>query len=261
MKIKKYFYLLAITLLVIIILSCYNAFNGNPISNLVGREVVKSYLNNTYPGEEFRVEKGHFDFKFSQYSYNIIKIGEDPYAVIENINSEEDKEKALQSLDYYITVRGTFNLKVRYDGIRYNRIDQELSTKLNEEASQELYALLSKDIASLKSVEVGIEVLKFQLPKDTVWDKSLTKTYPMDIFVILDCTNKSVDECIEDGTKIQNLLKENELYYTNVNVNANNFDGNLGGKDEYGYLKYGFSFGPEDYLTNKNVEEYNKNLK
>lgn len=260
MKAKKYFYLLTIAFLVIIILSCYNAFNGNPISNFIGKEVVKDYLKNTYPGEEFRVEKGQYNFKFSEYSYKIIKIGEDPYAVIDEVTSVEDKEKALQNLDYYITVKGTVKLKVHTDGVRYCRMDQELSAKLSEEASQELYTLLSEEIPSIKSVDVGIEILKFQLPKDTVWDKGLTKTFPIDLFIVLDGTNKSADDCIEDGKKMQIFLRDNNINYTIVNVNANRFNGNLGEKDEFGYVKYGFSFSPEDNLTIKNVEEYNKEL-
>lgn len=260
MKAKKIFYLLTIALLVIIILSCYNAFNGNPISNFTGKEVVKNYLKNTYPGEEFRVEKGQYNFKFSEYSYKIIKIGEDPYAVKDEPSSLEDKEKVLQALDYYITVKGTFKLKVRYDGVRYNRMDHGLSTKLSKEASQELYNLISENITNLKSVETGIEVLKFQLPKDTVWEKSLSKTYPIDLFIVLDCTNESAEDCLEYGIKIQTLLNDNDFNYTKVNINANKFDKDLGGKAEYGYLKYALSFGPEDKLSIKSIEEYNKNL-
>lgn len=254
MKKKKMIYIFLLIILVGFILTAYNALNGNPISNIIGKKLVVNYLKENYPDEEFRIESGFYDFKFSEYSYDVIRIGEDPYAVIDT--SLNDIEKQYQSLNYYVTVKGLFKPRVRYDSIKYARLDEALSQKLSTEASVEVKALLEENLSNLKAVEVNVDVTKFTLDKNTSWSKTLQLDYPIFLHIVTDGTNQSAEDSLIDGEKIQKLLNNNGYYYSNVTINANAFDKALGAKDEYGYVKYSYSFTPDTSLSVKDIDTF-----
>ena len=256
MKKKKILYLIILIILVGFILSCYNAFNGNPISNAVRKHIVESYLNETYPDEKFRVESGEYNFKFSEYSYNVIKIGEDPYAILDENTDISEKEKYLEPLNYYVTVRGTFRPRVRYDSIRYARLDEKLSQKLSDEASSEIFTNIQKQLPNLKAVEAHVEVLKFTMDENTVWSKDLVFDKPLSLHIVIDATDQTAEESLTDGIKIQQLLKDMGYTYSNVTINGNGFDKELGSKDEYGYVKYAFSFTANTKLSIKDIDTF-----
>ncbi len=256
MKKKKIIYSLILIILVGFILTCYNAFNGNPISSFIGKQVVTKYLKTTYPDEEFRVEPGTYSFKFTEYSYEVIKIGEDPYAVISNGSDDLEKEKLSQGLNYYVTVKGTFNQKIRYDGVRYARLDEKLSMKLSEEASSEILLSLQQLLSNLKAVEANVEVIKFSMNENTSWSKDLNLDEPISLHLVTDATNQTADEALADGIKIQQLLKELGYAYSTVTINGNAFDKDLGTKDEYGYVKYSYSFTPDTSLSVKDIDTF-----
>ncbi len=256
MKKKKIIYILLLIVLASFILTVYNAFNGNPISNAIGKKLVINYLQDIYPDEEFRVENGFYDFKFNEYSYDVIKIGEDPYAIIESTADPIELEKFSQGLNYYITVKGTFKPKIRYDAIRYARLDEKLSSKLSEEASWEILNTLKKQITNLKAVEANVEVLKFSMNENTSWSKDLKLDEPISLHIVTDATTQTADEALDDGIKIQQFLKANGYSYTNVNINGNAFDKDLGAKDEYGYVKYAYSFTPDTSLSVKDIDTF-----
>lgn len=254
MKKKKMIYIALLIVLVGLILTAYNALNGNPVSNMIGKKIVVNYLKENYPDEEFRVESGFYDFKFGEYSYDVIRIGEDPYAVIDT--SLNDIEKQYQSLNYYVTVKGLFNPRVIYDSIKYARLDEALSQKLSTEASAEIKASLEKNLPNIKAVEVNVEVTKFTLAKDTSWSKNLQLDYPIFLHIVTDGTEQSAEDSLSDGEKIQKLLNSNGYYYSSVTINANAFNKDLGAKDEYGYVKYAFSFTPTTRLSLKDIDTF-----
>lgn len=258
---KKILYSTLLVLLIGIILCIFNAFNGNPLSKYLGKRLVKSYLEETYPDEEFRVENGQFNSKFNEYSYPVIKIGDDPYAPIGTDSTEEETEKQLQSMNYSIDVTGFLTQTVRYDSIRYSRIDTTLCKKLSKEASIEISNILKDQLPNIVTINVSMEVLKEQLPSDTAWSKDLELDRPIYIDIITDANEQDAKDAMEDGKTVQRLLNENGFDSFNVNINANGFDKNLGDKDEYGYVKYALSFDNEKNITLKDVEEFNKNLK
>lgn len=157
---KKIVYSILLVFLIGTILFFFNAFNGNPLSKYLGKHLVESYLEDTYPNEEFRIENGQFDFKSNRYNYPVIKIGEAPYASIGNSSTKDKAEKQIQSVDYSVSVTGFLKQKIRYDSIRYARMDIELCEKLSEGASVEITNLLKEDIPNIVAVEVTIEILK-----------------------------------------------------------------------------------------------------
>lgn len=256
MKKKKIIYILLLIVLASFILTVYNAFNGNPISNAIGKKLVINYLKDTYPDKEFRVEKGFYNFKFSEYSYDVIKIGEYPYATLSSDPSQIELEKFAQGLNYYVTVKGTFNPRVRYDAIRYARLDEKLSQKLSEEASSEIFSALQKELHNLKAVEANVEILKFTIDENTSWSKDLILDEPISLHMITDATNQSPEEALADGIILQQLLEEHGYTYSTATINGNAFDKELGEKDEYGYVKYSFSFTPNTSLSVKDIDTF-----
>ena len=253
MKKRKIIYSIILVILIGFILTLYNALNGNPITNFIGKKVAQNYIEETYPGEEFRVETGFYDFKFGEYSYNVIKIGEDPYAVTDQNVDSSEKEKYMKPLNYYVTLRGTFRPRVRYDSIRYARLDEKLSQKLSDEASSEIFTNLQKQLPNLKAVEANVEVLKFTMDESTVWSKDLTLDKPLSLHMVTDATDQTAEESLTDGIEIQQLLKDMEYSYSNVTINGNAFDKELGAKDEYGYVKYALSFTANTKLSIKDI--------
>lgn len=256
MRKKKMLHLIILIILIGLILTTYNIFNGNPITNILGKKIVVNYLNQNYPNEEFRVENGFYNFKFNEYSYDVIKIGEDPYAIIESIANPIELEKFSQGLNYYVTVKGTFKPKIRYDAIRYARLDENLSQKLSQEASSEIYSALEKQILNIKAVEANVEVLKFTMNNDTTWSKDLILDEPISLHIVTDATNQTPDEALADGMKLQQLLKKLGYTYSNVTINGNAFDKDLGAKDEYGYVKYSYNFTPDTSLSVKDIDTF-----
>lgn len=257
MKKRKIIYSIILVILIGFILTLYNALNGNPITNFIGKKVAQNYLEETYPGEEFRVETGSYDFKFGEYHYDVIRIGVDPYAVIDSNADVTEQEKQYEALDYYITVKGTFKPQIRHDSIRYARLDDKLSQKLSEEASLEIFSTLQRQLPNLKSVEANVEVIKFTMDENTVWSKDLNLDEPVTFHMVTDATNQTADEALTDGIKIQKLLKDMGYNYGNVNINGNAFDKELGAKDEYGYVKYAFSFTADTKLSLKDIDTFN----
>jgi len=257
---KKIIYSIILVILISFILLIFNAFNGNPISKFVGKKVAAKYLEETYPNEEFRLESGEYNFKFSEYNYPVYKIGEDPFAYVESSNGE-DKEKELQSMNYSISVTGFLRPRVRYDEIRSARRDEILCKTLSYQASLEIEELLKSEIPNLVNVWGSVEVIKGQLPSDTSWSKDIILDEPIYIDITLDSSNETAEDCVNTCIKIQQILAENNYNYSGVNINGNGFDKDLGDKDEYGYVKYALSFGMDDEILLKDVKEVNQHLK
>ncbi len=245
---KKLFYITLLTIIALFILSAYNAFNGNPITKYMSKKTVERYLKETYPNETIRITEGSYNFKFSSYNFHVLVIGDS--------DNKEDSPK-----EYTIDTRGTINPKVRYDEIYYSRIDEELCDRLSKEAAAELSLILNKEIPNIKNLYVLVEVLKGQLPSNTAWSKDLVLAKPISLDLVFDSSKENKEDFFKSCESIQKLLASNGYKYSNVNINGNGFDKDLGAKDEFGYVKYAFSFDMKDKLEIKSVKELNKHLK
>lgn len=249
MKKKKIILSVILGLLVLFVLYVYNAFNGNPISKFYATKVVKDYLSETYPEREFRIDEGFYNFKFSEYSFNVIEIG--------NVSEQESKEHGPK--EYELTVRGFIKPFVNIDSIYTENLDQPLITKLSEEAQNEIQNLLAKEVPSVAGVGVLIEVQKGTYPETTEWNKALKLEKPIDMHIVLDATTASKDDVLKDSRQIQKLLNENGYDYETVNINANVIEDKSGdiSKDELGYVKFALSFETDTEIKVKDIDEFN----
>ncbi|MFS0863930.1 hypothetical protein [Fredinandcohnia sp. 179-A 10B2 NHS] len=249
MKKKKIISSVILALLVLFVLYVYNAFNGNPISKFYATKVVENYLSETYPEREFRVDEGFYNFKFSEYSFNVIEIG--------SVGEQESKEYGPR--EYEFTVRGFIKPFVNIDSIYTENLDQPLITKLSEEAQNEIQTLLAKEVPSVAGVGVMIEVQKGTYPETTEWNKELKLEKPIDMHIVLDATTSSKDDVFKESKQIQKILNENGYNYGSVNINANVIEVKGGdiSKDELGYVKFALSFGTDTEIKKKDIEEFN----
>lgn len=235
MKTKKVIYVILLCISISFIAFVYNSFNGNPITKFAGKIVVKKYLKETYPSEEFRVDSGSYSFKFGEYSYPVFIIGSGA------------------NIEYpYVNVRGTFMPKVSFDGIHISKLDTTLNESLSIDASSEIYDFLLNEINIIKAVEVSTNVLKGDLPSDATWSKDLN--IPISLHIIIDSSNENEDEFIDTCKKIQDAL--NSYNYSKVNVNGNVLGKDLGSKDKYGYVKFAISFNKTDDISRKKISKF-----
>ncbi|GIP38454.1 hypothetical protein J31TS4_17340 [Paenibacillus sp. J31TS4] len=234
------------TLLVVLVLAVgfvHNAFNGNPVSKWLGGREVGRYLAETYPGREFRVKDGFYNFKDSGYAYQVVEIG-----------TSGEKGKAME---YDFTVRGAMP-RVVSDGIRYANLDTELIERLAKEAGVELKGLLQPALPlEIKMVDPQLEVVKGELPPETKWEKGLVLDPLMSLYVLLNAEGATPQTMLEAAGEIQRTLNQEGYRYSRVMLNANGFDGK-DAKDEHGYVKYAVAFEPDTKLAAKDVETYNQ---
>ncbi|MFJ7730053.1 hypothetical protein ACIQXV_28705 [Neobacillus sp. NPDC097160] len=243
MKKKKAIYSVLLVLLIGAVLFFYNAFNGNPISKYYSKKVLEDYLTETYPDRKFHINDGFYNFKFSEYVFEIIEIGS-------NAGGQEK---------YEIIVQGFIQPTISWDGIYYANLDEGLMEKLSQEASKELKQLLSEKISSLKGVDVFIEVQKGDFDPSVTWNKELKLQKPMWIDILLDSTNQTKEDVFNDAKKIQKIVDENGYRYSHVNINGNGFDNKYGSdKDDRGYVKYATSFDKDEKIRLKDIEEFNQ---
>lgn len=71
-KKKKIIFSVILVVLVFGILFIYNAFNGNPVSKAIERKKFQTYIEKTYPGTDFKIDKMYFDFKFANYGAKVV---------------------------------------------------------------------------------------------------------------------------------------------------------------------------------------------
>ncbi|MBS4218716.1 hypothetical protein KHA96_10370 [Bacillus sp. FJAT-49711] len=236
----KWLYLILIIILVVPILFFYNAFNGNPVWKYVSERSVKLYLKETYPGQEFVIPDGFYNFKVSGYTYDVRKIGDG------------------QQKEYEFNVTGFWKPTVTYDGIYYDNLDLPLMDKLGEEASAELTELLTDKVGRVIEMSVQIEVLKGTYSSDTNWSKDLKLEKPIYIHLIVDATNRSKDDVLKMVRSIQQTLNSEHYNYSGVSFNGNLFDNEVIEKDNLGYVKYYVGFEKNSDIKLSDIEEYNQ---
>ncbi len=219
----------------------YDAFNGNPVGEWLAKQELRTYLEETYPERELRIQDGFYNFKFSSYEFDVMEIGK--------------AMKNGMTMAYRFEVRGWMR-EVVSDGIRVELRDEALIERLSEQAALEIEQTLAQEIDSMKAVEVYLEVLKVELPEDTVWRKDLPIQDGIQIQITLDATNASREDVLRAAQGIQEQLNESRYEYSYVNINANDF-GYTDSK-ELGPLQYAVSFDQESELSIKDIKVFNE---
>ncbi|MFT4412849.1 DUF3139 domain-containing protein [Fredinandcohnia humi] len=246
MKKRKIIYMIIFVLLGLFVLFFYNELNGNPISKFYASKTVEKYLSETYPNREFRIEEGNYNFKFSEYGFKVIEIG-----------STSSKEAGPKSYD--ITVKGFFKPYVGMDGIYYANLDEPLMEKISREAEKEIMELLSKGVPTVKGIGITLEIQKGKYDGNATWNKNMELEKPFGLHIVLDATTSTKEDVLTDSKKIQEVLNESGYNYDTVTINANFIpEAGKGSKDEWGYVRYAFSFEKETKLSQKDIEELEK---
>ena len=241
MKFTKILLIVAMILLIGFVLFFYNAFNGNPVSKFLSKKELQAHLEETYPGREFTVSGGAYNFKDGGYDFTVVEVGSG------------------RGGEYRFFVRGFIIPQVVRDGIYDENLDVVLAERLNEQIVAEISPLIAERVGSLRDIKFYIEVLKGTYPDDVKWSKELAFEKPMDIFVGLDSTNQSKEDFLKDTVVIKNILDERGYHYDKIVFNGSGFD--LGGKDsDSGYLKYAVSVKKDGEIKERNIKEYNEEL-
>lgn len=246
MNIRKIVFSVLAILLIGIVLFVYNEFNGNPISKYYATKELESYLKETYPKKEFRVDPGSYNFKDKEYSFNVIEIG-------------SATPGGSGPREYWFSVIGFIKPTVGTDGIYTENLDQDLMEKIGKEAGEEIKALLSQELKTIISVDVYVEFLKGTFPLDSHWNKSMKFEKPIWMHIYLDATNATKEQVFEDVQKLQATLNKHGYEYGSVNINVNVIgDPKLPDKDDIGYVKFATSFKKNEELKLKDIKEFNQ---
>lgn len=233
---RKIIYSGLLLILVVAVLYVYNSFNGNPFSKYMATKEVKNYVTEQYPDKELRVAKGFYDFKFGEYTFDVIEIGEGD--------------------TYKFSAQGFIFPEVAFDGIYYANLDQPLMEKLRGEASEEMTALFSDQPGVVRNIHVQIEVLKGTYAPEVSWSKDLVVEKPLYVHMYVDATRATKEEILETTQMIQTRLNKEGYDYDRVTINGNVLDELEYDKDGLGYVKYAVSFGKDTELRLRDVKEY-----
>lgn len=233
-------------LLIGFVLYLYNEFNGNPISQYISKKVLENYLEETYPEQEFHVDDGRYNFKFSRYEFTISEIG-----------TTDDQGKVKQ---YEFTVDGFFNPKVGIDGVYIENLDYTMSERLSKEAATEISELLSTEFDSIHQVEIYIEVLQGEFEENVNWNKDIPLKRPMEIFIQLDSTNQSKESFVSDVERIKSLIDEEGYNYDLLVFNGSGFNLEVSDAEINEYLRFSLNVEKDEKVKMKDVEEVNTEL-
>lgn len=243
---KKLFFVVLLIVLVGFVLYLFNAFNGNPISKYISKVVLEDYLEEEYPDQEFRINEGSYNFKFSEYQYTVNEIG------------STDTDGNVK--EYEFNVRGFFNPTVSWDGVYYENLDQQLADRLSQQAEEEILPLLSSEIDTIHLVDIHIEVLKGKFADDIKWSKELALEKPIEVFVQLNSSDQSKEDFLSVAEKVKRILDEQGYEYEYVLFNGSGFDMEGFEEDNGGYLKYSLLVEKDGVVALGDVEEHNEDM-
>lgn len=228
-----------------------NAFTGNPLSKVIAKQYTKTFLEKTYPNEQFNIEKSFYNFKTGTYDFMISG---------EKLTNEVEMMRG-----------GLFGQVLHFDGVRDSRMDVLLNRRLNEQASSQLMALFSSGAPHIRAIDFSFFVMKGELPHDTQWEPHLTFVELPHLMILMDATDLTVDQFEREVNFMQKRLAELGVSYQSASVNAqlldeeayqlnkleaeNNPDLNLDiDRNDFWYLRYYTSFNQQ---TKKiRIEEY-----
>ncbi|CAM4183068.1 YfjL-like protein [Lederbergia lenta] len=239
MKKKKWLYIGLLIILIVPILFFYQAFNGDPVSKIVAKKTLQSYLTEHYPEQEYRILDQFYNFKISGYTFDVIEIGDE------------------QQTEYEFWVAGFFRPKVTYDGIYYANLDEPLMERISNEASADLTTVLNEAGIKTVNIDVQLEILQGKYDKGIEWSNELEFENPMYIHLIIDATNMNKEEMLVAVRTIQQTLDSKNFSYSRISVNGNIIDTSTIGKDDSGYVKYyiGFDKGNDIQLSDIKIEK------
>lgn len=243
---KKFFLIVLLVLLIGFVLLLYNAFNGNPISKFLSKKVLEHYLEEMYPEKEYVVDDGFYNFKYSAYGYTVTEIG--------------SADHAGNSKEYEFNVTGFLKLKVSWDGIYYDNLDQQMANHLSKQIHEELYPLLTSEIDSIHRLEIQLEVLEGKFADNVSWSKELVLDKPMAIYIQFDSTEQTKEDFALAAEQAKNILDEHGYEYEHIIFNGSGFDLDGFREDEYGYLKYAITLEKDETVKIKDVEEENEDM-
>ncbi|MEC3609552.1 hypothetical protein P9126_21635 [Bacillus glycinifermentans] len=236
---KKIVYSALLFITVAFVLVAYNSFNGNPVSGMLSKKALERYLADRYPDKELQIEEGVYNFKFAEYVFDVMEVGD-------------------RTRSYQFTLTGFFKPEVNIDGIHDANLDEQLMERLGGEASKELKAILEQKVSRLVGVDVYLEVLKDKLADDTKWSKGIKLDGPMQIELVLDAADSDQEDVYHAAKTVQHVLKDQGYDYGYVNINANDFDGEDTKDMESGYVKYAVSFEKDADIKLSDVETLNQ---
>ncbi|MFC4560019.1 hypothetical protein ACFO3D_17800 [Virgibacillus kekensis] len=241
---KKIFFSVLLVLLIGFVLFVYNAFNGNPISKFISKQVLEDYLEETYPDQEFRIKEGFYNFKFSEYNYTVIEIG--------NTNKDGNVK------EYQFRINGFFTPEVRWDGLYYANLDEQLANQLSQQAENEILPLLEEQIENIHHFEIRMEVLKGTFEEDVKWSKHIALEKPMELFVQLDSTDQTKEDFYSTAKNVKQLLDQHDYDYESILFNASGFDMEGVKAQTHGYLKFSLKVEKDETVDMGNIEEHNQ---
>jgi hypothetical protein len=228
---------LAVALAVVIGL-VYDAFNGNPLNEWLAKRELKAYLEATYPDQRFRIEDGRYNFKFSQYEFDVVEVG----------GTEDDGARI-----FSFAVRG-FVPRVVLDGVRLDRLDKAMMERLGAQAAAEIEDLLRAEGIAIADVQVFLTVLQGELPEDAEWHKELPLDGGISLHITLDAADLSEADVLQAAERMQRLLNEAGYDYNGVVINANLLEGEWG--KDLGPLKYAVSFKRDTVIRLEDIERF-----
>lgn len=224
------------------VLLLYDAYNGNPLVKWLAEKKLEAYLENTHPDEQLVIGEGWYNFKNGAYEFRVVSF---------------KKTADGQPAEYRVSLRG-WNPRVISDGVRNARLDERMMNRLGAGAAAEIRALLERDVAGLRQVDVRLEVLQGELPDDAAWHKDLPVADDLRISIVLDAGGMTADDVREGARRIQAALDEAGYRYKSVLINANEFEEDEAGEKRLGPLKYAASFRPGDDVAKIKVRTYNQ---
>jgi hypothetical protein len=237
---KKIFLSILLVVLIGLIFTLYNAFNGNPVSKYITKQALETYLEETYPEKEFTIKKGMYDFKWASYYYRVVEIG--------------------NAAEYEYRVKGFIKPEIMYDGIHQEYLDVTLSERLSKQARLEISPLLTSQVRYIQDVGISLEVLKGKYDSNVTWNKDLQVDKAMRITVKFNSTNQSEDDFYHAAKNVKKILDEHGYRYDAINFNGNGYDTDGGKATTHGYLKFSLFVNKNEDVSEGKIESHNEDM-
>lgn len=229
MKMKKWFYLIGILVIVVPVLFLYVSFNSTFLSKWKAKQAALDYLDTVYEDGKYSYDSTGYNFKDKSY---IVRYHADgPVST------------------YSATVEvgnGLWPTKVLYTYMN-NRTPEEISktetndTQINHVASDELKKLLhAYPIESLHYETDSPSTFGYTGETFSIYER---KPFIPNISIDLEKADRTEAEAFEIVKGIQNTMNEANVYYLNFHVQQNDVNSNK--------LQYSFDVTKTDIQTYK----------
>lgn len=157
-KKKKIIFSVILVVLVFGILFIYNAFNGNPVSKAIERKKFQTYIEKTYPGTDFKIDKMYFDFKFADYGAKVVSKEKgyefDIISLSDGTISDQYKDMPML-VDYELTMKFTESINYEITKVLKNKLNLSNYEDTNDDGKSSLF--ISMDVEQGKYKDKTIE--------------------------------------------------------------------------------------------------------